>query len=169
MATGEIVLRVLDILAGGHPWAEHGSINGGSIPAEAVKTVRLDPGNTQYVDLLCLLDGYAGGGLTFRIPWLSRIANTSSVRLEVGIRRLAAGERLENAHTYDFRGAAYAAPATAGNLALAEGTLTDGAQIDNWANGELAIVRIRRVPGDTSDRMLGHVDVIPFGIYAVEA
>jgi hypothetical protein len=148
MASGDGVIEILEILPPAANFAARSRRAGGSTPAEGYPIWLFDQTTSEYLDFLCMMRGRSGGGgLTFRLPWTSTVT-TGSVVWRIGIRRLDTAEDVDVAHTYDFNAAsAAAAPGTAGFPAYTEITFTDGADMDNWANGEMAIVRVGR---DTS-------------------
>lgn len=51
-------------------------------------------------------------------------------------------------------------PRAAGEVSYTTVTFTDGADMDSWANGELAIVRIRRDPANAGDTITEDAQLI---------
>lgn len=144
MASGDPVVEVIAAMPPAANFAAIGARAGGSTPAENYLGYLFDAAVNEHVDFLCRLSGYAGGGLTFTLPWLAVSATTGVVRWGIAIRRLDTAEDVDVAHTYDFNEVDSSAPATNGQTVYPTITFTDGVDMDNWANGELAIVRVRR-------------------------
>jgi hypothetical protein len=133
---------------------------GGSTPAENVIVHDFDASSAEYLDLLCKLVGYDGGGLTFTIAWSASSASANDVVWEIGIRRIADdAEDIDASHTYDYNSATDTAPSASGELSYPTITFTDGADMDSWADGELAVVRVRRNAGDGNDSMSGDAEL----------
>jgi hypothetical protein len=133
---------------------------GGSTPAEGVNVWAFDAATIWYLDFLCALRGYGGGGLTFTLPWTAASAITGVTRWGIAVRRLGAGlDDIDTAHTYDFNVLDATAPATAGFLAYSTITFTNGADMDSWADGELAIVRVRREANHANDTQAGNSEL----------
>lgn len=122
-----------------------GLITGGATPAEKVFTWDFDPTTVEYMDFLCLLKSYNGGGLTFTLPWASG-ATTGDVIWSIGVRRLTddAEDIDSTAHSYDYNDVTDTTASAAGELSYPTLAFTDGSDMDSWADGELAIVRVRR-------------------------
>ena len=160
MASGEPVVQVLGIMPPGTAYATPDSRAGGSTPNESVTVYDFDAAATEYLDYKCRLQGYAGGGLTFELPYSMTSATTGGVRLEVAIRRMQAStEDVDTSQTYDFNGVTDAVPGTNGTLKQPTITFTNGADMDSWANGELAIVRVRRKHDDAGDDAAGDLEL----------
>jgi hypothetical protein len=96
--------------------------------------------------------------LTFTLPWTAASATSGTVIWGIGIHRLLAGtDDVDVSHTYDYNASsADTAPGTSGIMFNSTITFTNGADMDSWADGELAIVRVRR---DTSDSMAGFAEL----------
>jgi hypothetical protein len=140
---------------------------GASSPAESVQVYDFDASSIEYMDFMCRLSGYQGGGLTFTIPWSATSATSGTTRWGIAIRRLAAGsDDLDVSHTYDFNDVDSTAPATNGSLAYATVTFTHGSDMDDLAEGEVAIVRVRRNASHVNDNMTGDAEL--HGLYAKE-
>jgi hypothetical protein len=75
LASGDPVVQVLDILPPTTLFAVLTRRVGASAPAEGQNVWAFDATTTWYLDFLCALRGYGGGGLTFTLPWT---ASTSS-------------------------------------------------------------------------------------------
>jgi len=145
------------------------TVNGASTPAEAIaQPLRFDATAIEYHDFTCALLNYNGGGLTFTLPWLYDylIGDPEVCRWGVAIRRLNAGEDFSASHTYDFNDVDSAAQDAAYKVAGPTVTFTDGADMDNWASGELAIVRVRRNATHENDTLEG--DAVLIGFFGVE-
>jgi hypothetical protein len=158
LATGEPVVSILEVWPPTTLFAVLTRRVGGSTPAEGQNVWAFDATTTWYLDFLCALRGYGGGGLTFTIPWTAATATSGTTIWGIGIHRLAAStDDVDASHTYDFNDASAAtAPATAGMVLYTTVTFTNGADMDSWADGELAVVRVRR---NISDTMAGNAEL----------
>lgn len=162
MASGSQVVHVLATLPPAANAATMAVRAGGSTPAETVPHFEFDDTAIEYMDFLCYLTGYAGGGITLTLPWMATSATSGSVVWGAAIRRIADdAEDIDTAHTYDFNNAsADAAPSASGEVSYPTIAFTHGADMDSWADGELAIVRVRRDPTNGSDDMVGDAELI---------
>ena len=107
-----------------------------------------------------MLRDYDGGGLTFTLPWTAATAVTGVTRWGIAVRRLAAGtDDIDVAHTYDYNVLDATAPGTAGFVLYSTIAFTHGADMDSWANDELAIVRVRREATHANDSMAGNSEL----------
>jgi hypothetical protein len=160
MASGDSVVQVLEILPTGTLSAGLTRRGASSTPGEGLLVWGFDAATIWYLDFLCVLRGYGGGGLTFTLPWMAASATSGVTRWGIAIRRLLEGEDWDLAHTYDYNVLDATAPATAGFPLYSLVTFTDGADMDNWANNELAIVRTRREANHANDTMSGDAQLI---------
>jgi len=168
MASGDPVVQVLRIMPPSASSATMDARAGGSTPAENVVVYDFDASSDEYLDVLCQLQGYDGGGLTFTLPWSASSATSGQVRWEVAIRRLNDdAEDVDAAHSYDYNGASDTAPSASGELSYPTIAFTDGADMDSWTDGELAIVRIHRDYDHADDGMTGDVEL--WGISGAES
>jgi len=158
MASGDPVVQVIEVIPPTTLYAVLTRRVGGSTPAEGNNVWAFDAATTWYLDFLCALRGYGGGGLTFTLPWTAATATSGTVIWGIGIRRLLVGtDDVDVAHTYDYNASsADTAPGTSGFLFNSTITFTDGADMDSWANNELGIVRVRR---DIADTMAGNSEL----------
>jgi hypothetical protein len=160
MASGDLVINVKQIMPPATSYATMDIRPGGSTPAENNPVYDFDASASEYLDFLCLLDGYDGGGLTITLPWSASSATTGDVRWEAAIRRYNYdGEDVDPSHSYDFNGVTDTAPGTSGHITNPTITFTDGADMDSWADGELAIVRVYRDHDHADDDMAGDAEL----------
>lgn len=154
MASGAVVGLVKQILQPTTLAAQPVILTGGSTPTERVRAFAFDPSAIEYIDFLCQLQGYAGGGLTLTFLWSSG-ATSGNVVWSAAIRRIADdAEDIDTAHTYDYNNASADATASASReIAYTTLTFTDGADIDSLANNEEFILRVRRVATDAGDTL----------------
>lgn len=156
MASGQIVGFVLGEMPTGTLSATLDIRAGGSAPAENVLVWAFDAATAEYLDLKVTLDGYDGGGLTVTLAWMAETATSGNVVWELAIRAIPDNtEDIDVAHTYDYNAVTAAAPTAAGETAYDAITFTNGADMDNWADGQVAVVRIRRNAASGSDTMTG--------------
>ncbi|WP_254509874.1 hypothetical protein [Anatilimnocola floriformis] len=133
---------------------------GGSSPAESVIVWDFDAASIEYMDFLCVLEHYGGGGLTFSLPWSATSATSGAVRWGVAIRRMTDdAEDVDASKTYDFNEVDDTAASASGELSYATITFTNGTDMDNLADGELAIVRVRRNGSHANDTMSGDAEL----------
>lgn len=153
MASGSPVLQVLRVLPLTTSGAYLTHIAGGSTPAERYAVWTFLDAAAAYVDFLCIIKGYAAGGLTLRLGW-SSAATTNNCVWQAAVRRISDdADDMDTAHTYDFNTVTGAAPTAVNELSYDNITFTDGADMDSWADGEMAILRIKRDPAHASDSL----------------
>jgi len=163
MASGDPVVQILEIIPPAANFAVRSRRAGGSTPSENMPIWLFDAATIEYLDFLCFLRGYDGGGLTFTFVWSAATATTLEVVWGVAIRRVQDDlEDIDAAQTYDFNDHAGATTATlSGEFAYDTVTFTNGADMDSWADGEMAIVRVRRNASAAADDMAGDAE---FGV-----
>lgn len=134
-----------------------GLVTGTSTPVEKITVWDFDASTVEYMDFKCRLEGYNAGGLTFKLPWLSDAATTGDCVWSVGIRAIPddAEDLNTTAHTYDYNNVTDTTASAAGEISVATITFTDGADMDSWADGEFAIIRVRRFASDAADTLAG--------------
>ena len=156
MASGQIVGFTLGEMPPGASAAALTARAGGSTPAESVLVWAFDAATAEYLDLKVMLDGYDGGGLTVTFAWMADPAPSGNVVWELAIRAIPDdAEDIDAAHTYDYNAVTAGAPSAAGETAYDAITFTSGADMDNWADGQVAVVRVRRNAASGSDTMAG--------------
>ena len=167
MASGDPVVQVIKIMPPGASQATLDARAGGSTPAEAVQVCDFDAASDEYMDFLCKLEGYGGGGLTFTLVWSASTATNGQARWEIGIRRINDdAEDIDAAHTYQYNGVSDTAPSASGEVSYPTIAFTDGADMDNWAEGEVAIVRVHRDYDHADDDMTGDAEL--WAIFGLE-
>lgn len=161
MASGSLVVEVIEAIPPATSYATLDTRSGGSTPAESMTVWDFDASATEYMDFKCRLsEDYDGGGLTFQIVWMATSATSGEVVWEIAIRRMDAAD-WDTAHTYDFNTASDStAPATNGTPVTLTLTFTDGADMDSWAAGEYAMIRIRRKHDAAGDDMAGDAELV---------
>jgi len=167
MASGDPVVQILEVMPPGANAATIDVRAGGSTPAENIMVYDFDAAATEYMDLKCKLEGYEGGGLTFTAPWSASSATSGQSRLEIAIRRVQDdAEDIDAAHTYVYNGVSDTAPSASGELSYPTIPYTYGADMDSWAEGEIAIVRFRRLHDHGDDNMTGDLEL--WGLFGLE-
>lgn len=160
MASGAVVGQVLDIMYPAANFAQLTVRIGGSTPAERVLIHAFDAATIEYLDFKVMLRGYASGGLTIDLPWSAASATSGVCRWGVAVRRIQDdAEDIDTSQTYDFNDVDDTAASASGELSYPVVTFTDGADMDSWANGELAIVRVRRNATHANDTMTGDAEL----------
>lgn len=156
MSSGQVVGQILDVLFPNANFASMTQRAGGSTPAERVVVYAFDASTIEYLDFKVLLRGYSGGGLTITFPWSAASATSNAVRWGAAIRRIADdAEDIDASHSYDFNEVDDTAASASGELSYPIITFTDGADMDSWSDGEMAIVRVRRNASHANDTMSG--------------
>lgn len=162
MASGDAVVQVLKVMPPGANAATMDTRAGGSTPTEQVQVWDFDAATQEYMDFLCKLEGYGGGGLTFTSPYSMSSATSNSIGLGIGIRRVQDdAEDIDGAHAYAYNYVTDTVPDVSGEVGYPTIAFTDGADMDSWAEGELAIVRIQRDAdgSDTTDNAAGDLEL----------
>lgn len=167
MASGDAVVQVLKVMPPGATAATMDVRAGGSTPAESVLVWDFDDSIIEYMDFLCKLEGYGGGGLTFTTPWSATSATNGVCRWGIAIRAFPDdAEDIDVNHDYEFNDVDDTAASASGELSYPAIAFTDGADMDSWAEGELAIVRVRRNASHANDTMTGDAELwsAPLGL-----
>jgi hypothetical protein len=74
-------------------------------------------------------------------------------------------EDIDASHSYTYNAVTDTAPGTSGYFTNPTIAFTDGADMDSWAEGELAIVRVWRDYNHADDDMTGDAQlVVPLGL-----
>lgn len=159
MASGDSVVEVAAIVPSETLAATLGTRSGGSGPAEGPRIWQFGADAAVHLDYYCWLRGYGGGGLTVRLAWSAAIADNNVCRWQCGIRRLQADVTdIDVSHSYSYQFVDATAPTVNGSLRYPEITFADGAQMNGWANDELAVLRFRRDAANAADTMLGNAE-----------
>ena len=171
MASGSVVVHIHQIVPPATAFATFGTRAGASTPAEQVPFWAFDAAADEFLDFYCTLEGYAGGGLTFRLGSMAATATTGGALLALAIRRIADdAEDLDTAHTYDYNEVRIPCASASGELTYDTITFTNGADMDNLNEGEDFILRMRRRGTDntasTGDDMAG--DFQAFSVIGLE-
>lgn len=131
------------------------SLAGGSTPTEQYLHYVFPNSADSYREWLCSLQGYNGGGLTFKFLVLRSSAGAGSTYIfDLAIRRINTGsEELGASHSYAYNSVTVTIPAgppAATIPMLATITFTHGADMDDLADGEFFVLRLRRDVDDTA-------------------
>lgn len=160
MASGQVVGQIWDILFPSANFPQLTVRTGGSTPAERVRVHAFDAATIEYLDFLVMLRGYGGGGLTVTLAWSAASATANVTRWGVAIRRIQDdAEDIDTSQTYDFNDVDATTASVSGEVTYDTVTFTDGADMDSWAAGELAIVRVRRNASHANDNMTGDAEL----------
>ena len=166
MASGDPVVQIINASAPGTLAASADIVEGGSTVKEEIPVWDFNDSAASYIDYTCRLHGYNSSGLTFRIFWSASTAASGTVQWEIGVRRLDDnGEDMDSSHTYDYNTTSVTTADAIGEVDYATITFTNGSDMDSWADGEMAIVRVRRNPAGT-DTMSGDAEL--WGIFGEE-
>lgn len=154
MASGKIVGQVQRVMQPAANFPQPVILAGGSTPAERINAWAFDPATVEYLDFLCYLNGYNGGGLTIALAFTAG-ATTGNVVWSAAIRRINDdAEDIDTSQTYDYNNASAKAVASASReFAYTSITFTDGADMDSLATNEWFILRIRRFATDANDTL----------------
>jgi hypothetical protein len=157
MAANDAVVKILQVIPPGANFSYMSRLAGGSTPAENVTVWTFPDAASTRLDFIAVLEGYDGGGLTFPLKWSASVA-TGNVEWEMAVRRFQDdGEDLDSAHTYVFNTVTAGVPSAINEVGYDNITFTDGADMDSWADRELAIIRLLRnaEAGNTDDTAAG--------------
>jgi hypothetical protein len=164
MAAGDLLL-VLTPLNNTPPaanFATFDTLTGTSTPAEAVPVLDYDDTTVEYADFYCVLPRhYGGNGITLTFVW-SAAATANTAVLSAAFRRVQddAEDLDTTAQTYDYNNTGGLTPPSAvGEVAYDTLAFTNGADMDSVAAGEYFILRVRRVPTDGSDSLVGDLSL----------
>lgn len=129
--------------------------DGGSTPVEQFLDFEFPNTEDSYREWVCSLQGYNGGGLTFKFLVLRSSAGAGETYIfDMAIRRIQAGvTELGASHSYAYNSVTVTIPAgppAATIPMLATITFTDGADMDSLADGEFFVLRLRRDVDDTA-------------------
>lgn len=161
MATGDVVVSFLEDMPPATTYATFDVRAGGSTPAESLAVYDFDPDAIEYMDFKVALKGYDSGGLTFRLAWASTSATSGVCRWGAALRRFADdAEDIDTSQTYDFNDVDCTAASASGEIVYDNITFTNGADMDSWADGEFAILRIRRNATHANDTMTGDAELV---------
>jgi hypothetical protein len=154
MASGSPILQIIRVLPlSGTNGAYLVNIAGGSTPNERYTVWTFPDAAARYVDFLCAIKGYAAGGLTLRIGW-SSLATANNCVWQAAVRRISDdADDMDTSHTYDYNTVTATTASAVNEVAYDNITFTDGADMDSWADGEMAILRIKRDPAHASDSL----------------
>ena len=160
MASSDAVVQIIRIMPPGSSPATPDIRAGGSTPAEGVMVWDFDADAIEYLDFLAKLQGYDGNGLTFTLPWSASAATSGVCRWGIGIRAIPDdAEDIDVAHVYDYNDVNDTAPSASGEVSYPTIAFTDGVDMDSWAEGQLAIVRVRRNATHGDDTMTGDAEL----------
>lgn len=169
MASGDVVVLVSEVIPPATLFGVFSTRAGGSTPAEQVPIWYFDAATAWYLDFYCFLKGYAGGGLTFTIPWMAATATTGVSRFGLAIRRIQDdAEDLDTSQTYDFNEVDATTANVSGEVAYDTITFTSGADMDSLANGEAFILRFYRNAAHANDTMAGNAQLLASQLIGAE-
>lgn len=158
MASGDNVVLILEAIPPTTLAAPQSTITGGGTPGEPLESVSIfsfDDTVTTYMDFRATLFGYDGGGLTLNLFWSAASAVSGTVQWQIAIRRMAEGvDVITDTHPYSYQTNSVPAPAVVNRIDRLTVTFTNGAQMDSWADGEIAVIRVRRNV-NSPDTMIG--------------
>ena len=161
MASGKVVGIIHQVMYPGTSFATPDIRAGGSTPAESLLVHDFDAAADEFIDLLCSLNSYDGGGLTITKVWGASSATSGDVVWQTAIRRFQDDlEDIDAAHTYDFNTVTATAPSLSGEVSYDNITFTSGADMDSLANGELFILRVGRDADNVADTMTGDAELV---------
>jgi hypothetical protein len=164
MASGDVVIKVLEIMPPAATAATPDLRAGGSPPAENLTIWDFDAATEEFLDYLCYLAGYDGGGLTITLVWSASSATTGDCLWGIAIRRINDdAEDIDGAHAYAYNSVTAPAPSASGEVSYDNVTFTDGVDIDSLANGEFFILRVKRdADNGVVDTMTGDAELLGF-------
>ena len=154
MATGKVVGHIHRISQPIATYPQPIIIAGGSTPAERIHAWAFDPSTVEYLDFLCYLNGYDGGGLTIALAFTAGVT-TGNVVWSAAVRRIGDDiEDVDASQTYDYNNASAKAVASASReFAYTTIAFTNGADMDSLGTNEWFILRVRRFASDAGDTL----------------
>jgi len=171
MASGDVVGIISQIIPPQSSFATPDFVVGGSTPVEEFPVYDFPADSSVYLDFICTLQGYGGGGLTITPPWSASATagGSNQVRWEAAIRRIADdAEDVNTAHTYDFNGASDSPPSAIGEISYPTITFTDGVDMDSLADGEAFVLRVYRDHDHADDAMSGDAELWAYNLVIAE-
>ena len=162
MASGETVVQILDVSIPAANGAALTMRAGGSTPAERIVCYGFDAATIEYIDFKCaLLPNYDAGGVTLTLPWMAASATSGVARWSAAVRRIQDdAEDIDASHTYDYNDVDDTAASASGELSYPTLAFANGADMDSWAVGEVAIIRVRRNASHANDTMTGDAQLV---------
>ncbi len=162
MATTDVVGYIEEVVGPATLFATPGARVGGSTPNELVAFWAFDDTAAEYLDFHGVLKNYGGGGITVEVKWMAATATTGDVLWGGAFQRLNDdAQDVDTSFTYDYNNAAAAtAPSASGENSYDTITFTNGADMDSTANNEEFIFRLRRLPTDGADTMVGDAQMV---------
>ena len=164
MSSGDNVGIIEQIMTPATAAAIFGVRTGASSPAEQVPYYAFDAAADNYLDFYCRLNGYGGGGLTVSLTWMAATAITGGVLWAAAIRRLNDDAvDVDVSKTYTYTEIRDVCATVSGENSYCTIGLTSGTNMDNLANNEVFILRLRRRgtdnTGSTGDDMAGNAQL----------
>lgn len=158
MASGDVVGLIHGLSPpGGSNRASLATWTGGTTTdsggAENMPVLEFDDATDEYMDFICSLEGYGGGGVNVTFCWGSDSQTSGNVEWNVAFRRLDdEGEDYNSTdHSYSYQNTSEATATTAGQITYTPVALSNGAQMDSVADGERFIMRVYRDTSTASD------------------
>lgn len=102
---------------------------------------------------------YGGGGIRLKIHWRAATATTGVVVWGGSIERQVSQDQDSDGFGAETTVASSATNGTSGVENVTDLDLTSGTNMDSLAAGEAARIKIRRLPGDASDTMVGSAEL----------
>lgn len=173
MASGDLLFwaEARSALLPSTVFAQIDVITGGSTPAEQLTVLDFDAGATENADFIvpAMPPCYDGGGIKINVnlSMTSDNGGAHKVRVNAAIRRLDSGEAYTSSHSYDFNGVSITVPNATGKAVSGDITFTDGADMDSWAVGEPAIIRMQRQYDHADDDATGDMELRVISVYEV--
>lgn len=166
MASGDLVGIIYREMPTGTVSAPPGVRVGGSTPTERLTHRIFDAATIWYMDYLCVLNGYDGGGITVKGDWSAATATSNTTRWGAAFRRIEDdNEDIDTSQTYDFNDVDDTCASASGERSRFSITFTNGADMDNVADGEVFILRVYRNATHANDNMTGNAELWNILIY----
>lgn len=169
MASGDLVL---DVIQANPPGTSYASVDirvGGSTPPENILIWKFDADSNEYLDFTCRMSpDYSGEGLTLTIAWSASSATSGNCIWRAAIRTMPDdAEDIDASHSYSFKTATVAAPSSSGEVAYDDIVFTDGSEMDNLTAGQMFVLRVGREADGIGDTMTGDAEL--WGIFGKES
>ncbi len=152
MASGDPVVQIFERMPPATLAATIGYRTGGSTPNEELMFYNFVNGSVTHRDYYCRLVGYDGGGLTLHGAVIAPTVTSGTFIIGAAIRRLADdAEDIDSSHSYQYNDVTITVASISGEPKYFTITFTDGADMDDLADGEWFILRIRRNGGSAAE------------------
>lgn len=157
MASGQNVLKIFEPMPPGATAAYQTAVAGGSTPPESALPFAFVDALSRYMDWKVRLINYGGAGLTFRLAHDTQTGTAgNNARIGLALRRMQNNTTsLSSSLTYVYTTNDLATPSSRTRWMYSDVAVTNGANMDNMADGDYGILRVFRDGGHANDTISG--------------